>query len=214
VESTPCHTLPHPCPTPQAVAHEAGGGWCIIPTIICSPPSFINTAVSTHPPAQRAHTTSCIAPLPPHEQWLMAVVMGAFAVGCGGLQLPHPCPTPRAVAREAGGGWCIVPTVICPPLPHRSPIQLLAPAIHPTSSCSWGWGRVLCCCVVIIIVVSSSSSLLLLCHHHCCCVIIVIISVVVSLSYRCPPSHHCMAPGAPAIHPTSSCSSAWGWVLH
>jgi hypothetical protein len=36
----------------------------------------------------------------------------------------------------------------------------------------------------------------------CCCVIVV------------PPSHHCTAPGAPTIHPTSSCSSAWGWVLH
>jgi hypothetical protein len=105
-------------------------------------------------------TTSRIAPLPPHEQWLVAVVVGAVAMGSGGLQSPpheqwlvrlgvggalfdaggcvhrrstrnppheqwlvrlgrvarctvrgapssHPRSTPRAVAREAGGGWCV-----------------------------------------------------------------------------------------------------------
>jgi hypothetical protein len=35
-------------------------------------------------------TTSRIAPLPPHKQWLVAVVVGAVAMGSGGLQsLPH-----------------------------------------------------------------------------------------------------------------------------
>jgi hypothetical protein len=163
------------------------------PPSFVPPPSFINTAVSTHPPAQWAHTTSCIAPLPPHKQWLMAVVVGAFAVGCGGLQSPHPCPTPRAVAHEAGGGWCIVPTMICPPLPHCSPIQLLAPTIHPMSSCLWGWGWVLCChCHVIVIIVivimssSSLSSLLSLCHCHCRLIVIPPLAIVRPLVH--PPS--------------------------
>jgi hypothetical protein len=72
-------------------------------------------------------TTSRIAPLPPHEQWLVTVVVGAVAMGSGGLQSPpheqwlmrlgvggalaayivvhsHPRSTPRAVAREAGVG--------------------------------------------------------------------------------------------------------------
>jgi hypothetical protein len=74
---------------------------------------------------------------------------------------PHPCPTPQAVAHEAGGGWCIVPTIICPSLPHCSPIWLLAPTIHPMSSCSWALGWVLhhLCCRVVFIVVMLSLSL-------------------------------------------------------
>jgi hypothetical protein len=152
------------------------------------PPSFANTTVSTHPPAQRVPTTSCIAPLPPYEQWLMAVVVGAFTVGCGGLQLPHPCPTPRAVAHEAGGGWCIVPAVICPPLPHCSPIWLLVPTIHPTSSCSWAWGQVLChLCLHVIIFIIVSSLLLSCCLHHCC-VIVVVPPLVIVQPLVHPPS--------------------------
>jgi hypothetical protein len=145
----------------------------------------------------------------------VAVVVGAFAVGCGGLQLPHPCPTPRAVAREAGGRWCIVPTVICPPPPHCLPIRLLAPAIHPTSSCSWAWGQVLhhlhhvCCCCCCCHVLCCHCVVVVVVVVCCCCLLCVFVVVVVV-----PPSRHCMAPGAPAIHPTSSCSSAWGWVLH
>jgi hypothetical protein len=77
----------------------------------------------------------------------------AHGSGCGccrsGMWWASPASTPRAVAREAGGRWCI-PAIICSPLPHHLPIQLLAPAIHPTSSCSWGWGQVLCRCCVII----------------------------------------------------------------
>jgi hypothetical protein len=61
------------------------------------------------------------------------------------LLLFYPRPTPRAVAREAGGGWCGVV--------HRPPPLLLLPvivaaiptAIHPTSSRSWGWGWLVCC---------------------------------------------------------------------
>jgi hypothetical protein len=30
---------------------------------------------------------------PPHEQWLMAVVVGAIKIGCGGLQSLYLCST-------------------------------------------------------------------------------------------------------------------------
>ena len=72
----------------------------------------------------------------------------------------HPRPTPRAVAREAGGGWCVVssspsswtplsspspPLVVppsspplrfvVPPRPHR-PCVSSFPRFHPASRCS------------------------------------------------------------------------------
>jgi hypothetical protein len=108
--------------------------------------------------------------------------------------LPHPCPTPQAVAREAGGRWCIIPAVICSPLPHCSPIWLLAPAIHPTSSCLWGWGWVLCCHCC--------------CHCCCCCVVVVIVVVIVLLLLYCC---HCIV----VIVLSSPLSPLYGpWCAH
>ena len=56
----------------------------------------------------------------------------------------HPQPTPQAVAREAGGGWCGVvhrpPPSLVPPVV----VAAIPPKIHPTSSCSWCWGQVVC----------------------------------------------------------------------
>ena len=55
-------------------------------------------------------------PFPPHEQLLVAAVGGAVVVvvlrhRLSSLSLSfHPLSTPRAVAREAGGGWCAVMT--------------------------------------------------------------------------------------------------------
>jgi hypothetical protein len=74
-------------------------------------------------------TTSRIAPLPPHEQWLMAVVVGAVAMGSGGLQSP---PHEQWLVRLGVGGalaaYIVVPTRVPP---HKQWLVRL--------------GRVVCC---------------------------------------------------------------------
>jgi hypothetical protein len=96
------------------------------------PPLFTNTAVSTH--TSRAHTTSCIASLSPHEQWLVTVVMGTFTVGCGGLQSPHPirplssfiiCHRSLSSSLSA-----VIPVCHC----CHAQLCLCTPPIHPASS--------------------------------------------------------------------------------
>jgi hypothetical protein len=60
---------------------------------------------------------------PPYEQLLVGVGVGAVVLGvcCSSPLLAslsfHPRPTPRAVAREAGGGWCGVVRRRPPSLP-------------------------------------------------------------------------------------------------
>ena len=134
----------------------------------------------------------------------------------------HPPTTPQAVAREAGGGWCIIrsyaPSLLLPSsLLHivahptsreargcvvvtwrrwsivSSPLPIVVPpTTHPTSSCLRGWGQVVCH--------GDIAALVVVCH--------------------CPPSLSPHLPllfvrllssvYAPTIHPTSSGSQARG----
>jgi hypothetical protein len=53
------------------------------------------------------------------------------------LSLVHPRSTSRAVAREAGGGWCASLSVLSGRRRHAPVVVIVGPpAIHPTSSCS------------------------------------------------------------------------------
>jgi hypothetical protein len=74
-------------------------------------------------------TTSRIAPLPPHKQWLVAVVVGAVAMGSGSLQSP---PHKQWLVRLGVGGalaaYIVVPTRVPP---HEQWLMRL--------------GRVVCC---------------------------------------------------------------------
>jgi len=87
---------------------------------------------------------------------------------------------------------------ILPSSPHRHVMWPLAPAIHPASSGSQGWGWVLGC------------------HLLCgvCCVVF-----VAWCSFMHPPlpsPHHCVTwPLAPMIHPASNGSQGWGrcWIV-
>jgi hypothetical protein len=63
------------------------------------------------------HTTSCIAPLSPHERWLMAVVVGAVTVGCGG---PHLRPPHKQwLMRLGAGGVSLLSSVPPSPVIHQ-----------------------------------------------------------------------------------------------
>jgi hypothetical protein len=98
------------------------------------------------PPPRRDVTFSCPplhpTPYPPNERWLTP--SSSF----------HAPSTPRAVAREARGVWCIirhgvvvVVVVVChlipPSLPSPTGPCASAPMIHPASSCSQARGWVL-----------------------------------------------------------------------
>ena len=75
-------------------------------------------------------------------------------------------PSPMS-CRLPSSSSCFLPlpiVVLCPPLPAVEVV--LPPAIHPTSSCLWGWGQVVCRPSLWVIVMgpwrssSASSSLL------------------------------------------------------
>jgi len=80
----------------------------------------------------------------PHPSSILRAVARRHGGGChGNRHCPspfHPRPTPRAVAREAGSGWCGI--IHHPPPSLLLPVVIAAipPVIHPTSSCSLGWG--------------------------------------------------------------------------
>jgi hypothetical protein len=95
---------------------------------------------------------------PPHEQLL--VRLGRVVCRRSSSLLFHPRSTPRAVAREAGGGWCVVPSLSSlfpvvsfrfpfPPVVSSSsssfrfspPCRFVVPAIHPASEWLAGEGR-------------------------------------------------------------------------
>jgi hypothetical protein len=81
-----------------------------------------------------------------------------------------------------------------PSPPHRVTWQL-ASTIHPASSGSQGWGRVLGCCSF--------------CGVHC-------VAFIALRSFLHPPPsppRHVTWPLAPTIHPASSGSQGWGRVL-
>jgi hypothetical protein len=127
-------SLFHPQSTPQAVACEAGGGLCVIACHCCH---------STHDTL--------------HEQLLMRLGAGGALFGAG----PVCAVSYREKAKEIKKllmaqemlltiSWVLVPTfpwgwvVWC----HLSSSSLIAATIphmiHLTSSCSWGWGQVVC----------------------------------------------------------------------
>lgn len=121
-----CPPLPssslHPQSTPRAVAHEAGGGWCVVPSSSSAGP---------------------VTPFPPCEQVLAAADGGAVLVAVVIVVVVVPLPVPLVSAgpfssslAEWQGAGCLADGG----RPHPRP---LAPAIHLASSGSQGWGRVL-----------------------------------------------------------------------
>jgi hypothetical protein len=114
----------------------------------------------------------------------------------------HPRSTPQAVAREAGAGG--VSFVALSPL--RCAPCIIPPAIHPTSSGSWGWGG---WCVVC----GRCWALRCRCRrsthdppHE---------QLLVRLEVGGVPLLPCVViiVVPPAFHPTSSCSRGWGQVV-
>jgi hypothetical protein len=120
---------------------------------------------------------------PLHEQWLvgLGLVLGVLVVS-----LPPSCPSP-VPRHRLGVGVVSLPPSRPSPVPRH---WLPAPAIHPTSSCSQGWGG----CWVSVWSSPSHRSFFIF-HCRCGRPLLVVISV------------------PPAIHPTSSCLWAWGRVV-
>jgi hypothetical protein len=115
----------HPPSTPRAVAHKAGGGWCVV-------------------------------------LWLALVSSVLWGSVLGGVSYPSspncrppviiavpPLSTPRAGARKAGGGWSSWQHCLLLP----GVVVVNPPTIHPPSSFSWGWERVVCCLLLWVVVV-------------------------------------------------------------
>jgi hypothetical protein len=87
----------HPWSTPRAVAREAGAGG--VSFVALSP---LHCAPCVIPPA--IHPTSSG---PWGWGWVVCHLWPLLGPALS-LSLFHPWSTPRAVAREAGGGWCVV----------------------------------------------------------------------------------------------------------
>jgi hypothetical protein len=82
----------HPRSTPRAVAREAGRGWCSSSLASRSGP-FVAVVVLG------VLVWFVVVPL---------LLLGLFSLSWASF---HPQSTPRAVAREAGCGWCVVAVV-------------------------------------------------------------------------------------------------------
>jgi hypothetical protein len=81
-------------------------------------------------PLSFCHPHPHCTPFPPHEQLLVAAVGGAVLVV---VLRCHRCWRLACVV--------IVVGIIPPRLSPLAPLPVVVPpAIHPTSSCSWGWG--------------------------------------------------------------------------
>jgi len=135
---------------------------------------------------------------PPHEQLLMRLGVGGVVsfvlllpCCCHPLSLLpfHPQSTPRAVARGAGGGWCVIHHVV---LVLGSSVMVSIMAVRGGGVMQLVAPKPPCKQLLIGMVVGGMSSL--------------------GAGVIVMPLLLLMWPLAPTIHPASDCSQQWGWV--
>jgi hypothetical protein len=144
----------HPRSTPRAVARGAGGRWCVARRVVLVLGSLVAVPVV---PIGGGGVTWPVAPEPPCEQVLAGMGGGCWCspslVSLAPRHGTHLQTTLRAAAHRRGGGRRVVPGCWGPR--RRRPVVVtwpLAPTIHPASSGSQRWWRVLCwlCCVAVV----------------------------------------------------------------